>query len=35
MRPKNLPEEQLAAVKKEGKRKKMRRRLKSADMIDG
>lgn len=35
MRPKNLPKEQLAAVKKEGKRKKMRRRLKSADMIDG
>ena len=35
MRPKNLPEEQLAAVKKEGKRRKMRRRLKSADMIDG
>lgn len=35
MRPKNLPEEQLATVKKEGKRKKMRRRLKSADMIDG
>ena len=31
----HLPEEQLAAVKKEGKRKKMRRRLKSADMIDG
>ena len=30
-----LPEEQLAAVKKEGKRKKMRRRLKSADMMDG
>lgn len=35
MRPKNLPEEQFAAVKKEGKRKKVRRRLKSADMIDG
>ena len=32
---KNLPGEQLAAVKIEGKRKKMRWRLKSADMTDG
>ena len=30
-----LPEEQLAAVKKEEKRKKMRWRLKPADMMDG
>ena len=32
---KHLPGEQLAAVKIEGKRKKMRWRLKSADMTDG
>ena len=32
---KQLPGEQLAAVKIEGKRKKMRWRLKSADMTDG
>ena len=32
---KYLPGEQLAAVKKEGKRKKMRWHLKSADMMDG
>ena len=32
---KHLPGEQLAAVKIEGKRKKMRWCLKSADMMDG
>ena len=32
---KHLPGEQLAAVKIKGKRKKMRWRLKSADMTDG
>ena len=32
---KHLPGEQLAAVKIEGNRKKMRWRLKSADMTDG
>ena len=32
---KHLPEEQLAAVKKEGKRRKTRWCLKSADMMDG
>ena len=32
---KHLPGQQLAAVKKEGKRKKMRWRLKSADMMNG
>lgn len=30
-----LPEEQLAAVKIEGKRKKIKWRLKSADMAEG
>ena len=32
---KHLPGQQLAAVKKEGKREKMRWRLKSADMMNG
>ena len=32
---KHLPGEQLAAVKKEGKRTKMRWCLKSADMMNG
>ena len=32
---KHLPGEQLAAVKIESKRKKMRWRLKSADMVGG
>ena len=32
---KHLPGEQLAAVKIEDKRKKMRWHLKSADMMDG